>query len=669
TLPDGRTIAVKAPEGSGREVVKAKAEEWLLNNPMPEEPEINLNVFEEWRNLNNTISNAASAAVAEPIAGIAGIVAGLGGLPAGGWGKSGGSSSLERAVAAIDATRDALTLFGDDPGVQKYHSAIADSFVGDGLRAAGQGLEYVGDKTLEATGSPLLAAAVSTAPIAALEIAGARGLGGAARATGVTDKLSEASAPIRERVQDAVSPVTQSDLTARDFTGTAAQGGDVGAKMAEEVSDVVGYNNDLPYPLGGNTEFTVGQLTKHPDQVSLESQLATTPQGRAIAERLADQNRALADNIYYPNDLLNEAEFKPSGLDRVRTGQQTREVLEAERGKRKAEISQAYLDAGSSPEAKMPVDTTPILQAFETKKMQNFSRGPSTKAAYNAVLENLEAGGYIADGDISSLGRMPLEDLVQLRQDLNQLIDPSKPVQMEMKLELRTAIDKAIDSADSVKYRHAQELRAKFGHEFERNDTIAKFLSDKKNTTRARVADEDIVSTVAALDVKELAKMRSELQKTGDAGQQAWVDLQAQIFEQEIVDVAFNLNKKDFKGNPTINTAKLNQVITRLDQGHKLEFLFGKEGAKALRNVGEVARVVTQAPPGTINYSGTSNAIFSMLDFAARTGGMGTTSFALSNLRNMKSARRAQKEVDQALSGMKTIGENQPPRRPGMLNQ
>lgn len=109
----------------------------------------------------------ATGAIAEPIAGLAGIVQGINPFAEPG-----------AATEAVEATREALTFQPRTEegkrGLQALGSVLQP--VGDVLQASEK---FLGDSTLEATGSPALAAAAATIPTALLEVLGVAATKGA----------------------------------------------------------------------------------------------------------------------------------------------------------------------------------------------------------------------------------------------------------------------------------------------------------------------------------------------------------------------------------------------------------------------------------------------------------------------------------------------------------
>jgi len=195
----------------------------------------------------------ASSVIAEPAAGIAGLAtAALTQDPA-------------AAAAVVEGVRESLTFQPRTPAGQENIQVIGEAIapVGEALGAAEQAL---GGATLEATGSPALAALAATIPTALLEIAGAATAKGITKlktgnelskaikeATPTIDQLKDSSRQVFKEISDlgiTVQPKALEELTinieraarnagARPRTTPQAFG------VIDEFKDTVGRTIDL----------------------------------------------------------------------------------------------------------------------------------------------------------------------------------------------------------------------------------------------------------------------------------------------------------------------------------------------------------------------------------------------------------------------------------------
>ena len=109
------------------------------------------------------VASFVSGAVAEPIAGIAGIAQAINPFAEQGAG-----------ARAVEATREALTFDVDSEAGQDQAQAIGEVLAPVG-KALSKAEKFLGNETLELTGSPALAAIAHTLPTATLELLGVKG--------------------------------------------------------------------------------------------------------------------------------------------------------------------------------------------------------------------------------------------------------------------------------------------------------------------------------------------------------------------------------------------------------------------------------------------------------------------------------------------------------------
>jgi hypothetical protein len=181
--PDGRTITVQVPDGATEqqimEFVQAnyKPEQSILSGDksQPESPQSNLG--NKALGVAENVGSFISGAVAEPISGVAGIVQSLNPFAEEGAG-----------ARAVEATRDALTFEPRTDEGQSQRQAIGE-FIEPVAKQLSQAEKFLGDKTLEITGSPALAAMAYTLPTAALELIGVKGARNATRINEPSQKL------------------------------------------------------------------------------------------------------------------------------------------------------------------------------------------------------------------------------------------------------------------------------------------------------------------------------------------------------------------------------------------------------------------------------------------------------------------------------------------------
>jgi len=189
------------------------------------------------------IGSLVSGAIAEPVAGLAGIAQSINPFADEGAG-----------ARAVEATRKALTLSPSTETGQSQQQAIGEFIapVGEVLSSAER---FLGDKTLELTGSPALASIAHTLPSAALELIGVKG---ARRAAAIKepssklikktliesapdiDKIKNASRAIFKELDDSGVSIKQSSLRRlNDNLGDIAKKEGIDVRVTPEAAGAI----------------------------------------------------------------------------------------------------------------------------------------------------------------------------------------------------------------------------------------------------------------------------------------------------------------------------------------------------------------------------------------------------------------------------------------------
>jgi len=193
-LADGRVL--EFPDGTDPQVIQATVKRVIAEGEQGQRAGVPESLQAQQAGITGVLEPAltlATGAIAEPLAGLAGIAAQL--IPGG---KTGGEM--------VEATREALTFQprtqAGQRGLQAVGRAVAP--IGEAFSAAEKAL---GDKTLDVTGSPALAALASTIPTVLAEVVGFTvGKGAlrgakAAKEGQITREIAEA-APTAEVLKD-----------------------------------------------------------------------------------------------------------------------------------------------------------------------------------------------------------------------------------------------------------------------------------------------------------------------------------------------------------------------------------------------------------------------------------------------------------------------------------
>jgi len=217
----------KEAETRGDYETANKAADMLLAMPQPSKMDKTIGAIE-------TGASILSGMIAEPVAGLTGMA--VGAMPS--------FTGVQQgdAAKAVESVRSGLTYQPRTEVGQANQQAIGQALapIGEAMQGAEQ---YLGDKTYDITGSPMLAAAAQTLPTLGMELAGVgagKALTKAAQAKNINKAITE-SAPSVEQLKQA-SRATYKELD------------DVGA----------GINNDAFKNLAVKVHQTAKDLGHHP---------------------------------------------------------------------------------------------------------------------------------------------------------------------------------------------------------------------------------------------------------------------------------------------------------------------------------------------------------------------------------------------------------------------
>lgn len=224
---------------------------------------------------------------------------------------------------------------------------------------------------------------------------------------------------------------------------------------------------------------------------------------------------------------------------------------------------------------------------------------------------------YHGTSQQKSSGGMSLANMEQLRKFINK-VTGNDPTNIKFAGDLKRAIDASTEGLGGNLYKQARQARARYAHDYENIGVVKQLLNLKRGSEDRAVALEhvlnrSIIEPSTSLDT--VRQVRRLLQTEGDAGKQAWRELQGGTL-QHIKDQALKNVAPDQFGNRIVSPAQLDRVITQLDKTGKLDFVFGKKGAEQLRTINDVAKDVLTVPPGTVNTSNTASVLAGLMDVA-----------------------------------------------------
>lgn len=460
--------------------------------------------------------------------------------------------------------------------------------VGEQLQPIVESIPSAGEKTLEAGGSPGLATLAETAAVAIPELL--LGRFGLTKGRGVFKAIDKTSLP---SIQKANFGFKSNDLS-------------VGAAQTPKELQRAVVSQNLPIPFEGKSALTKGQVTRNFEQLQFEKETAKQGElGEPLRDRIENQTATLIANFDAiadaPGPIMSELRDIGQGVDTA---------IKSRLARVKRKVDDKYSAAREAGELREPVEMNTMPEMLED--IERFEG-----VAPNAVAirkEAIKRGAAFDDDGALVPGTMTINDAELLRAFVNQATDISNPQQARIRRIAISAIDDATEAAGGDLYKEARKLRSQMATEFENTGITKKLLATKPGSSERSIAYEDVFKKIM-LDspIEEINKLRGTLLRSGPEGKQSWADLKGKGIEY-IKQNAQSLSQSDARGNPLLSPDKLNKVIKSMDDQGKLSAIYGKRGAQAIRDLGDLSKDIFTAPPGAINFSNTASALQVALD-------------------------------------------------------
>lgn len=471
-------------------------------------------------------------------------------------------------------------------------------------------------------------------------------------ASGVA-RIKAASPAIAERVQRVLNRNPDPSVPT---PGTMASGGSAGTDMASQRNQAAA-NLDVPIPL------TVGQATRDPNQLRFELETSKGAEGAKFRDRYSEQNELVQKNFDAMVDKTGA-----EAADLIGTGKAVDQALRDKMARDKAEVRVAYKNAEKAGEMEDPVELHGLVDHLN-ESAPDAATAPLLNVARGRALQ-LGIAAEDANGQLVALPTT-LKNAERMRQAVGRATD-FEATNVRQSAIIKGLIDAETDGLGGNLYRTARRTRENFAKQYEDRAVVASLLNNKRGMADRKVALEDVFDHVILNgDRADVGHMRRVLQTGGEQGQQAWRELQGATVNW-LKDEAFANTATDQRGNVILSVAKLDKAIKRLEDGGKLDFIFGKKGAEQMRDLNDLAKVIYTAPPGVVNTSNTASVLLAAMTEAGINGSMtGLPVPVLSALRLVAMQvknRRIQKRIDQALNYQSSAKQQAAPAQPRTLH-
>jgi hypothetical protein len=577
-----------------------------------------------------------SSAVAMPIAGLAGL--GAMGTRALGLTEADPADVVRRVQGAL--TYEPRTKAG----------ATAAGAISYPFEKLAQGADWAGQKTLDATGSPMAATTVNTGLQALPALLMRRGGKPSTPAT-VQAATTPARAPqsaaqpaaaapeyiapdlvLEQTVRNAPprQPVTQKpaqpvdpkvQARAQEYVSSvgvdwAALPREVQATLINVAKDARGFEGldnaaiarqlqlqSLPKPIPA----TRGQVTRDPVQLRNEGNVSATKAGEPIRQVYLDQNQAILDNLEVLKGRVANKQNAAQTPEAVGISVQD-QALRAKLELKRKEVSAKYKAAEDAGELQGKVSPARLIKTIEATP---------DKTHFGWVQSWMKEMGVVTKTESGTVTRkLSLKEMEDLRQAaVARAMDGGTEGFYAGKI--ISAIDAATEGAGGKLYKEARSARRAQALEFEETGAIARLVENKSRTDRATALEDTWRKTVVGGSIQDLRNVKRSLLTGGDratrsAGKRAWRDIKAQTI-QHIQNEATKGVALNERGQPNVTPAAMKRAVDSIGR-EKLDEIFGYGTARRIDAVLEATRTVKTVPPAGHAGSSTMSNILSFLE-------------------------------------------------------
>ena len=571
-LPEGFTLDTDAPQSTGSPLsIAGQIGEGLL-----------------------ALGSAPVAEIGSGLAGIAGVIGGL---------APGGESPSDKGARFVEGTRDALTFQPTSPAVQSTLEAVAPIIEGVGTavktipagvasfpiadegelqatrefdaerqqageekfgRIMDEGIgRSFGGATLEATGSPALAAAAETLPVAILTLFG----------LGATSKVS---GKVRSLGDDVARRAKQRGINVDDGSPANVR------RLREIVDEITDEQQGRieAFREVGIENPTRAQITRSADDFQVQQEL--TKRSGVVRDTIESQEAVLTQTF-------DDAAAATGGRLKTSSSSVVDEVV-GRSTKLDDKISDLYRQAREASAGQPDVD----LSRFAKKVLDNLDSDGAAEGLFSAVRGELRRKGVI-DQKGNVVGKVSVDAAEEIRQFINAQFDPkNRTFANSQSRVLKDVLDDDVFRASGKDiFNEARAAKA----EFEQGLSAAKISRFDKNQRSLvrdilenKISPDELAEKITATKSykpKDLRQLRDFLEQT-DEGIAAFDDLRAQVL-RNVKEKAF-IGPEDAQGIQALSRAKLETALKAIGED-RMRILFTQEERGLINSIMKVAKL------------------------------------------------------------------------------
>jgi hypothetical protein len=279
-------------------------------------------------------------------------------------------------------------------------------------------------------------------------------------------------------------------------------------------------------------------------------------------------------------------------------GKAVRDSMLKYKASRKGEMDAAYKEARDAGEMSALVDPAVLDDAGLTEVFQASWIRRGINKMNEPVFQEAKRLNIIDDQ--GNLKPVNAEMLETFRQFVNDAYDVTIPKEARQRRLFVDAIDKGMDSVDSgPAYRNARSIASNYYTEFENSPLARDLDGSQRRSNTPKIADENISKKIAGSSNTQIRQLKDTLNATPE-GQATWRSVQTE-FLRDIRKSAFGTQTSDGSGTPLLTAGKFKSRVADLDRSGRLETILGPQQAQYVRDLVEVADMISTMPPQAVN--------------------------------------------------------------------
>lgn len=367
--------------------------------------------------------------------------------------------------------------------------------------------------------------------------------------------------------------------------------------MGQGVSDAEAIRQADIEHVGAQPLVATVKRTPEDMRAMFEGAKSNTPEGRELANAIAQNNNALHNHVQTMVEDLGGVPAEGSAAETA-----ARALAKAS-DDAKAQVNQAYTNARAQDgDQRVSIDGVRELLAKPEFQAPTTAQGRELVNGLNGQIEAMAK----ANG-----GRFSPDEIERLNQAANSAYDPMGGGANGMVQQVKDALSESLDQFDKAgpAFKAARVLHRQWAQQYDDPQGIASLI--RRDAKGNFVKDDSwraAENIIGSKNDKAFLQIVRQLKATGN--EDALNSLKATVLQRAHEEAS--KGAADKLGNQTLSGQRWFNELNKIGLP-KLKALFGPEGVAKLATIGRAALHMNEAVPGSVNTSNTASAVLDAL--------------------------------------------------------